>query len=101
MGCGYLPRNTLSWDCIFGIYFQGLRQYVRIYYEDYQACMCSARKHAYNTRKCTRACNIFLTVHNLGVGRKMKVDQKGPIHTRDFRTSADLRARSGQKREES
>ena len=32
--------------------------------------------------------NIFLIVHNLGVGKKLKVDQEGPIYIHsDFHTS--------------
>ena len=44
---------------------------------------------ARDVRKRARACNIFLTVHNLGVVKKIKVCQKGPMYTHsDFRTSA-------------
>ena len=43
-------------------------------------------------------CNIFSTVHNLGVDKKKKVGQEGPMYTHsDFRTSADLRARAAAK----
>ena len=38
-------------------------------------------------RKRVHARNIFLTVHNLGVGKKMKVGQEGPMS--NFCTSAE------------
>ena len=42
--------------------------------------------------------NIFLIVHNLGVGKKMKVGQGDPMDTHgDFRTSTDSRARAAVK----
>ena len=41
-----------------------------------------------------RVHNIFETVHNLGVDKKMKVCQKSPMYSHsNFRTFADLRMR--------
>ena len=43
--------------------------------------------------------NIFLPVHNLGVGKKMNVGQEGPMYTHsDFRTSTCAHARTAAKK---
>ena len=55
--------------------------------------VCTKKKSQRPT--CLHARDIFSTVHNLGVGKKMKVGQKGPMYTHsDFCMSTCIHVRT-------